>query len=73
MTDGLMENFNASIECVASAYYCLQSSFQYLALEIQLKRRLRNYNRCSLSKDRYAAYRGTDLPSSPFDSRSNMK
>ena len=51
----LIANFNASIEYVASAYYCLQSSFQYLALEIQLKRRLRNHNRCSLSKDHYAA------------------
>ena len=68
-----MANFNASIEYVYLAYYCLQSSFQYLALEIQLKRRLRNHNRCSLSNDHYAAYRGTNLPSSPFDSRSNMK
>ena len=29
---------------------------QYLALEIQLKHRLGNRNRCSLSKDRYAIY-----------------
>ena len=34
-SDGLMANFNASIEYVASAYYCLQSSFQNFALEIQ--------------------------------------
>ena len=44
---------------------------QYLAMEIQLERRLGNRN--SLSKDRYAAYRGTNLPSSPFDCRVNMK
>ena len=46
---------------------------QYLALVIQLKRRLGNRNSCSLSKDRYVAYRGTNLPSSPFDCRVNMK
>ena len=43
---------------------------QYLALEIQLERRLGSCNSCSLSKDRYVAYRGTTLPSSPFDCRS---
>ena len=46
---------------------------QYLALEIQLERRLGNRNSCSLSKDRYAAYQGTNLPPSPFDCRVNMK
>ena len=35
---------------------------QYLALKIQLERRLGNHNSCSLSKDRNAAYRGTNLP-----------
>ena len=30
-----MANLNASIEYVASAYYCLRSSFEYFALEIQ--------------------------------------
>ena len=38
-----------------------------------LERRLGNRNCCSLSKDRYAAYRGTNLLSSPFDCRANMK
>ena len=39
---------------------------QYLALKIQLERRLGNSNSCSPSKNRYAAYRCTNLPSSPF-------
>ena len=46
---------------------------QYLALEIQLECRLGNRNSCSLSKDRYAVYRGTNLPSSLFDCRVKMK
>ena len=76
-------NLTSSIEHVASAYYCLYSSFfflefvefveQYLALEMQLERKLGNSNTCILSKDRYAAYRGTNLPSSLFDCRANMK
>ena len=46
---------------------------EYLALEIQVERRLGNRNSCRLSKDRYAVYRGTNLPSSPFDCRVKMK
>ena len=46
---------------------------QFLALEIQLERRLGNSNSCSLSKDRYAAYQGTNLPSPPFAFCANMK
>ena len=62
---GLWWSLTASIEYVASAYYCLYSSF--------FLHRLGNRNSCSLSKDRYAAYRGTNLLSSPFDCRANMK
>jgi hypothetical protein len=40
---------------------------------MQLERKLGNRNSCILSKDRHAAYRGTNLPSSPFDCRANMK
>ena len=32
-----------------------------------------NRNSCSPSKDRYAAYLSTNLPSSPFDCRVKMK
>ena len=46
---------------------------QYLDLEIQLKRKLGNHNSCILSNDRHAASRGTNLPSSPFDCRVNIK
>ena len=46
---------------------------QNLALEIQLEHRLGSSNSCSLSKDRYAAYPGTNLPPSPFDCSVNMK
>jgi len=46
---------------------------QYLALEMQLERKLGNRNSCILSEDRHVAYRGTNLPSSLFDYRANMK
>ena len=39
---------------------------QYLAMEMQLERKLGNRNSCILSSDRHA-------PSSPFDCRANMK
>ena len=46
---------------------------QYLDLEMQLERKLGNRNSCILSNDSHAASRGTNLPSSPFDCRVNIK
>ena len=46
---------------------------QYLDLEMQLERKLGNHNSCILRNDRHAASRGTNLPSSPFDYRVNIK
>ena len=40
---------------------------------LQLKAKLGNRNSCILSKDRYAAYRGTNLPFSPFDCHATRK
>ena len=46
---------------------------QYLDLEMQLECKLGNHNSSILSNDRHAASRGTNLPSSPFDCRVNIK
>ena len=42
-------------------------------LETQLEGKLGNHSSCILSNDRHAASRGTNLPSSPFDCRVNIK
>ena len=44
-----------------------------MAPERQLERKLGNRNSCILSKDRYALYRGRNLPSLPFDCRATKK
>ena len=45
---------------------------QYLALEMQLESKLGTVIVAVLSRVRHAAYRDTNLPSSPFDCRVSM-